>query len=178
MNGTEAFPFRPWVRGTSRRALLWGIAVVLVIGGIVLAFKGGERESWSRAFGILLAYSLLFWITLIKIWWTAGNPAVLLDDESFAFQPLHTFRPTRIPFAQVLACNPRPGTEALRFVIAKKGTARELFLNLAVVKGQHRFLDLLGEKLEANGLEKIEGKENAWKRPEWEDPGMGAGPQM
>jgi hypothetical protein len=175
---TESFPFRPWVRSTSRRALVWGVAVVIVIGGLVLTFRGGERESWARAFGVLLAYSLLFWVSLIKIWWTAGRPAVLLDGDAFAFQPLHTFRPTRIPFTQVLACNPRPGTEALRLVIEKKGTARELFLNLAVVKGQHRFLDLLGERLEAAGFEKVPGQENAWKRPEWDDPGMGAGPQM
>jgi len=178
VSGTETFPFRPWVRGTSRRALVWGVAVVAVIGSLVFWLEGGDRDTWARAFGVLLAYSLLFWLSLIKIWWTAGRPAVLLDDESFAFQPLHTFRPKRIPFAQVLACNPRPGTEALRFVIAKRGSARELFLNLAVVKGQHRFLELLGEKLEAHGLTKIEGKANAWRRPEWSDPGMGAGPQM
>ena len=178
MSGTEAFPFRPWVRSTCRRALLWGIAVVVVIGGLVFWLEGGERDTWARAFGVLLAYSLLFWVSLMKIWWTAGRPAVLLDDESFAFQPLHTFRPTRIPFAQVLACNPRPGTEALRFVIRKKDTARELFLNLAVVKGQHRFLDLLGERLEAHGLARLAGKESSWKSPEWSDPGMGAGPQM
>ena len=175
---TEAFPFRPWVRSTSRRALLWGIAVVVAIGGIVWWLEGGERERWARAFGVLLAYSLLFWVTLIKIWWTATRPAVLLDDEAFAFQPLHTFRPRRIPFATVLACNPRPGTEALRFVIEKRGTARELFLNLAVVKGQHRFLELLGERLEAAGLQKVPGKENSWRRPEWEDPGMAAGPPV
>lgn len=178
MSGLETFPFRPWVRGTSRRALLWGVAVVAVIGGTVLAFQGGERESWARAFGVLLAYSLLFWVSLIKIWWTAGRPAVLLGEDWFAFQPLHTFRPKRIPFASVIACNPRLGTEALRFVIEKKGAARELFLNLAVVKGQHRFLDLLGERLEAHGLARVEGRENAWKRPDWDDPGMGAGPQM
>jgi hypothetical protein len=174
----ESFPFRPWVRSTSGRALVWGVAVVVVMGGLVLVFKGGERESWARAFGVLLAYSLLFWTSLIKIWWTAGRPAVLLDDDAFAFQPLHTFKPTRIPFAQVLACNPRPGTEALRFVLEKKGVARELFLNLAVVKGQHRFLDLLGERLIASGLEKLPEGEHVWKRPEWDDPGMGAGPQM
>jgi hypothetical protein len=174
----EEFPFRPWVRSTSRRALVWGVAVVAVMGGLVLTFKGGERESWARAFGVLLAYSLLFWASLIKIWWTAGRPAVLLEDDAFAFQALHTFTPTRVPFAQVLACNPRPGTEALRFVIEKKGNARELFLNLAVVKGQHRFLDQIGERLEAAGLEKVPGRESAWKRPEWDDPGMGAGPQV
>ncbi|HEX9942983.1 MAG TPA: hypothetical protein VGG03_13270 [Thermoanaerobaculia bacterium] len=168
--GTTTFPFRPWVRSTSRRALLWGVAVVAVIGGIVLALGSGERAAWGRAFGVLFAYSLLFWASLIKIWWTAGQPAVSLDGEALSYQPLHTFRPRRVPFARVLACNPRPGTEALRFVVEKNGMARELFLNLAVVKGQHRFLDLLGERLEAAGLESVPGRENSWRRPGWEEP--------
>ena len=168
-----SFPFRPWVRSTSRRALLWGVAVVVVIGGTVFALSSGEREAWGRAFGVLLGYSLLFWVSLIKIWWTAGRPVVTLDDESFAYQPLHTFKPRRVSFARILACNPRQGTESLRFVVEKKGVARELFLNLAVVKGQHRFLDLLGERLEAAGLVKVTGRENAWRRPEWEEPAAG-----
>jgi hypothetical protein len=103
---------------------------------------------------------------------------VALDDESFSYQPLHTFRPTRVPFERILACNPRPGTEALRFVVEKNGVGRELFLNLAVVKGQHRFLDLLGERLEAAGLEKLPGRANAWRRPGWDDPGMNLAPQV
>lgn len=165
-----SFPFRPWVRNTSRRALLWGVAVVVVLGGLALA--AGAREAWARAFGVLLAYSLLFWASLIKIWWTAGRPAVALDDEAVSYQPLHTFRPRRVPFARVLACNPRPGTEALRFAVEKNGVARELFLNLAVVKGQHRFLERLGERLEAAGLERVPGRENSWRRPDWEEPGV------
>jgi hypothetical protein len=173
-----SFRFRPWVRSTSRRALLWGVAVVVVIGAAVLFLRSGDRESWGRAFGVLLAYSLLFWVSLIKIWWTAGKPAVLLDDDAFAYQPLHTFRPRRVPFARVLACNPRPGTEALRFVVEKNGVGRELFLNLAVVKGQHRFLDLLGERLEAAGLAPVPGRQTSWCRPDFEDPGMSAGPQV
>lgn len=168
-----SFPFRPWVRSTSRRALLWGIAVVAVIGVAALFLQSGERDDWARAFGVLLAYSLLFWASLIKIWWTGGRPAVLLDDESFSYQPLHTFKPRRVPFERVLAVNPRPGTEALRFVVEKKGVARELFLNLAVVKGQHRFLDLLEGRLEAAGLERIPGREHAWRRPGWVELGMG-----
>lgn len=143
--------------------------MVVVIGGLALA--AGARDAWARAFAVLLAYSLLFWTSLIKIWWTAGRPAVALDDEAVSYQPLHTFRPRRVPFARVLACNPRPGTEALRFVVERNGVARELFLNLAVVKGQHRFLELLGERLEAAGLERVPGRENAWRRPEWEEPG-------
>jgi hypothetical protein len=46
------------------------------------------------------------------------------------------------------------------------------------VKGQHRFLELLGERLQAAGLEKLPEREASWKRPEWDDPGMGAGPQV
>ena len=80
-----SFPFRPWVRSTSRRALLWGIAVVLAIGGAVLLLSGSERAAWGRAFGVLLAYSLLFWASLVKIWWTAGRPAVALDEDGLAF---------------------------------------------------------------------------------------------
>jgi hypothetical protein len=170
---TDSFPFRPWVRSTCRRALLWGVAVVATIGGIMLALGSGDRESWGRAFGVLLTYSLLFWVSLVKIWWTAGGSAVALEDDALAYQPLYTFRPRRVPFARVLACNPRPGTEALRFVVERNGVARELFLNLAVVKGQHRFLDLLGERLEGAGLVRVPGKENAWRRPEWTEP---AGP--
>src|SRR3954453_24001976 len=80
------FPFRPWVRSTSRRALLWGVIVVIVVGACVFLLSSGDRESWGRAFGVLLAYSLLFWVTLIKIWWTAGKPAVLLDGTGLQIQ--------------------------------------------------------------------------------------------
>ena len=176
--GEVSFPFRPWVRSTSRRAMIWGIGVVTAIGIAVFIWRSGEREAWGRAFGVLLAYSFLFWATLFKIWWTGGRSAVALDADALSYQPLHTFKPRRVPFARVLACNPRPGTEALRFVVEKNGTAREFFLNLAVVKGQHRFLDLLGERLEDAGLTREPGHEHIWKRPGWEDPGMGLGPQV
>ena len=167
---SEAFPFRPWVRSTSRKAMLWGVGVVAAIGVASWWLYGGESRAWGRAFGVLLAYSFLFWASLLKIWWTAGRPAVLLEPDGFAWQPLHTFRPRRIPFSRVLACNPRPGTEALRFVVEQGGTARELFLNLAVIKGQHRFLELLEEGLRAAGLEPVPGREHAWRRPDWNDP--------
>lgn len=169
------FPFRPWVRSTSRRALLWGVAVVVVIGAAVFFLESEDRGDWARAFGVLLAYSALFWVSLIKIWWTAGKPAVLLEDDAFAYQPLHTFRPRRVPFSRILACNPKSGTESLRFVVEKEGVARELFLNLAVVKGQHRFLDLLGERLEAAGLAPVASQDRTWLRPGWDDPVLGSG---
>ena len=178
MSTAVAFPFRPWVRSTSRRAMIWGVGAVVVVGAVSWWLERGETQAWGRAFGVLLAYSLLFWGTLLKIWWTAGQPAVSLDDEAIYYQPLHTFRPTRVPFARILACNPRPGTEALRFVVEKNGVGRELFLNLAVVKGQHRFMELLGERLEAAGLERLSGRANAWRRPGWDDPGMNFAPQV
>jgi hypothetical protein len=171
----EAFPFRPWVRSTTRRAMVWGVGAVLALGVAVFVLRAEEREAWGRAFGVLLAYSLLFWGSLAKIWWTAGRPAVLIDGEGLAYQPLHTFRPRRIPFASVLACAPRPGTEALRLVVELGGVGRELFLNLAVVRGQHRFLELLGEGLEAAGLERVPGRESTWRRPGWSDTPTGVG---
>ena len=163
----ETFPFRPWVRRTSLRAMIWGVGAVLALGAVVWFFSEGEREAWGRAFGVLAAYGLLFLLTLAKIWWTAGKPAVALDDDALLYQPLHTFRPRRVPFARVLACAPRPATEALRFVVERRGTARELFLNLAIVRGQHHFLALLGERLEAGGLQPVPGRERTWRRLGW-----------
>ena len=163
----ERFPFRPWVRSTCRRAILWGVGVVVALGAFTRLLPSDERGAWGRGFGVLLAYSVLFVGTLAKIWWTAGRPAVEIDADGLAYQPLHTFRPRRIPFARVLAVNPRPGTEALRFVIERRGEARELFLNLAVVKGQHRFVELLGEGLVAGGLVPVPGRERSWRRIEW-----------
>ncbi|HEX5759934.1 MAG TPA: hypothetical protein VF121_12150 [Thermoanaerobaculia bacterium] len=165
----ETFPFRPWVRRTSLRAMVWGVGAVLALGAAVWWLSEGERDAWGRAFGVLLAYSLLFLATLLKIWWTAGGPAVALADDALLYQPLHAFRPRRVPYARVLACAPRPGTEAMRFVVERRGTARELFLNLAIVKGQHRFLELLGERLEAAGLQPVPARERTWRRPGWDE---------
>lgn len=153
--------------------MVWGVGVVALLGGVVWLLEGGGRAALGRAFGVLLFYSLLFWATLLKIWWTAGQPAVVLDAEGFAYQPLHTFHPKRIPFARVLACAPRPGTEALRFVVEKGGGGRELYLNLAVVKGRHRFLELLGERLEDAGLVPVPGKEASWRRLDWDETRLG-----
>lgn len=168
----ETFPFRPWVRRTSLRAIVWGVGAVLVLGAVVWFFSEGEREAWGRAFGVLAAYGLLFLLTLAKIWWTAGKPAVALDDDALLYQPLHAFRPRRVPYARVLACAPRPGTEALRFVVERRGTAREFFLNLAIVRGQHRLLEALGKRLEAAGLVPVPGRERTWRRPGWVEEAM------
>ena len=72
----NVFPFRPWVRSTSSRAMIWGVGVVVAVGAVAWWLERGETQAWGRAFGVLLAYSLLFWASLLKIWWTAGRPAV------------------------------------------------------------------------------------------------------
>ncbi|MFQ5350796.1 MAG: hypothetical protein ACE5EG_10175 [Thermoanaerobaculia bacterium] len=171
MNDTPAvshYPFRPWVRSTCRRAMIWGVGVVGLLGLVAWLFRTPGSAPLGRAFGVLAGYGLLFWLTLLKVWWTAGQPAVEVNDEGVAYQPLHTFRPRRTPWERVLASAPRAGTQSLRLVVRKpRGGARELFLNLAVIRGQHRLLDQLDRQLGANGLLPIPGREHAWRRPEW-----------
>jgi hypothetical protein len=167
VEGTVAFAFRPWVRSTSRKAMLWGLALVVAVAAVLVLLEGGERRTWVRAFGVLLGYSVLFWLTLAKIWWTAGRTAVAVGPGAVLYQPLHTWTLRRIELALVLAVDPRPGTEALRFVVARRGVARELFLNLAVVQGRNELLELLGERLVASGLAAVPGRTHSWRRPEW-----------
>lgn len=165
-----AFPFRPWIRSTSRKAMLWGVGVVALLGGVTWLFRTPGTAPLGRAFGSLAFYGLLFWASLLKVWWTGGRPAVLVDDEALAYQPLHTFRPRTLPFARVLECAPRQGTQSLRLVHeASRGRAREFFLNLGVIQGRNEFLDLLGEKLEAAGVVAVAGKKHTWRRPGWEE---------
>jgi len=167
-----AFAFRPWVRRSCRKAMLWGIGVVALLGGVAWIFKTPGSAPLGRAFGVLLFYGVLFWLTLLKIWWTAGKPAVVVGINFLAYQPLHTFRRRRIPYARMLSCAPRKETESLRIVHEKKpGQGREFFLNLAVVDGRHSFLDLLGERLEAAGLQPFPNEPNSWIRPGWQEPG-------
>ena len=164
----ESYPFRPWVRSTCRKAMLWGVGVVGVLGLVTWLLKAPGSAPLGRAFGVLVFYGLLFWLTLAKIWWTAGRPAIVLDDESVGYQPLHTFRPRRVRFDSILSCSPRQSTQSLRVVYLKKAeVARELFLNLGVINGRNEFLDTLGERLESEGLEAEDGKRNSWRRPGW-----------
>ena len=121
-----------------------------------------------RAFGALVFYGLLFWLTLAKIWWTAGHPAVLLDGDSIGYQPLHTFKPRRLRYDDILACSPRKGTASLRFVHrASRDRAKELFLNLAVVENRRELLRELGSRLEDAGLHPVPGKASSWRRLDW-----------
>lgn len=158
------FPFRPWVRSTCRKAMLWGMCVIVLLGGVAWALRDPSEGVFGKAFTVLLGYTLLFWASLLKIWWTAGKPAIAIDDGALAYQPLQYFSPRRIRFDRVLACGPRPGTESFRFIVEERGRERELFLNLAVVRDKHVLLEALGERLEAAGLER-RGAES-WERPE------------
>ena len=163
------FAFRPWVARTCRRAMVWGVGVVMAFGLVAWALRTPGAAPLSRAFGSLVFYGSLFWLTLLKIWWTATKvPAVRLDAEGLAYQPLHTFWPRRLAWSSVVAFAPRPGTSSVRFVFLRRnGSAREFFLNLAVIDGRNEFLDALGEALEARGLEPVADRRNAWRRRDW-----------
>lgn len=163
------YPFHPWVRRTCRKALVWGLGVVAILAGITYVLKQPGSVPAARAFGVLMLYSALFWITLAKVWWTAGSAAIMLEDDFVAYRPLHTFSPRRIALDGVLACGPRPGTQALRLVhLGKKGEEREFYLNLAVIKGRHGFLEALGRALERRGLKPVPGETDSWRHPQWD----------
>ncbi len=165
------FPFRPWVGSSCRRAMVWGVGVVVALGIVAWLFRQPGSAPLSRAFGVLVFYGSLFWLTLVKIWWTATRtPAVELDNEALAYQPLHTFRPRRLAWSDVLALEPRKGTSSLRFVFQKSsGRAREFFLNLAVVDRGGEFFQSLERRLEGAGLVPDPEVKRGWKRPGWED---------
>lgn len=170
MSQQEAFPFRPWVRSTCRRALVWGMGVVAVLGGLTWLLRDPDSRPLGRAFGALVFYGLLFCLSLAKIWWTAGRPAVLLERDTLGYQPLHTFRPRRVAFDRVLACAPRAGTQSLRVVhLGRRERPRELFLNLGVVQGRHRLMEALGSALERAGLEPAAERPDTWLRPGADD---------
>jgi hypothetical protein len=160
-----AFGFRPWVRASCRKALAWGAAVLAALALCVWALGGSSGWAWDRALGSLLGYSLFFWASLAKIWWTAGRPAVTVAEEALFLQALWAFRPRRVPYARVLAAAPRPGTASLALLVERRGVARELYLNLAVVEAGGDLLARLGERLEAAGLAAAPGARSAWARP-------------
>jgi hypothetical protein len=157
------FGFRPWVRSSCRRAMVWGMGVLALLAGVAWLLRDPSSGVFGKAFAVLLGYALLFWASLLKIWWTAGKPAIEIDGETLAYRPLQYFAPRRVRFDRVLACGPRPGTESFRFVVDEARRERELFLNLAVVKDKHRLLEVLGERLEGAGL--VRDGEAAWVRP-------------
>ncbi len=166
--GNLEFGFRPWVRSTCRKAMTWGIGAVIVLGAITWWLGAPGSAPLGRAFGVLAFYAALFWLTLLKVWWTAGKAAVILDTESLGYQPLHTFRLKTISFETVQFCAPREGTQSLRLIHEyRPGQGREFYLNLAVINGRNEFLDALGLRLSASGLVAFPGKTNTWTRPGW-----------
>ncbi len=170
--GLVTFGFRPWVRSTCRTAMIWGVGVLFLFGGVAWYMRAPDDGFFGRAFAVLAAYTLLFQVSLMKIWWTAGAPAMLLDDATLGYQPLHTFRPKRIPFSRVLATSPRLGTQSLRVIVEGKRRDRELFLNLAVVQGRHHLTDELGRRLQRIGLEPFGTDGLSWRRPGFEEPNL------
>jgi len=169
------YPFRPWVRSTCRKGVVWGIGVIALFGGIAWVYRDPSGPTVGRAFGVLALYALLFLCTLLKIWGTAKyRPAIRLIDEAMEYQPLHTFRTRQIVLDTVHYVAPREGTQSLRFVHELPRGPQEFYLNLGVVDGRNEFLDALGERLVARGLHPIDGKRNSWKRPEWDELFVGA----
>ena len=167
---TLEYGFRPWVRNTCRKAMVWGVGLVTLLGVVTWWLKTPGSAPLGRAFGVLALYAALFWLTLLKVWWTAGGPAVILDSIRLGYQPLHTFRLKTIAFDKVQHCAPRAGTQSLRLVHeTAPGKAREFFLNLAVIDGRNEFLDALGERLSDAGLVAFPGKRNTWIRPGWDE---------
>lgn len=167
----SSFPFRPWIRNACRKALFWGLGVVAALGAVAWIFRSPGSAHLGRAFGVLGLYGLLFCITLLKIWWTAGRPAVLVGDSEIAYQPLHAFGYKTIPYDKIFYCAPRPDSESLRVIHeTRNGRGKEFFLNLAVIQGRHKLLDDLGRSLESAGLEAAPEAKYTWRRDGFEDP--------
>lgn len=165
---TVAFPFRPWVRRSCRRAMVSGIGVLALLAGVTWWLRAPGSRPLERAFGVLVFYIALFLASLLKVWWTAGRPAVVVEADRLGYQPLHRFSPVMVPFDRILFCGPREGTQSLRVIHEQRaGRARELFLNLAVIDGRNELLDLLDRRLEEAGLEPVQGQARAWRREAW-----------
>jgi len=149
--------------------MVWGIGVLALLGLVTWWLRAPGSAPAERAFGVLVFYGVLFWLTLFKIWRTAGKSAVVVERDWLGYQPLHTFSLKRISFERTFFCGPREATESLRLIHERKsGRAQEFFLNLAVIDGRHEFLDVLGERLEGAGLERVPNESHTWRRPGWE----------
>ncbi len=150
--------------------MIWGMGLLAVLAVAIWWLRGPQGWAWDRAFTSLLGYSTLIWASLLKIWWTAGKPSVMVDQEAIYYQPLHLFKPKRVAFSQILACSPKVQTHSLRLLEERRGVAREHSINLGVVQGRRRFLETLGKKLVEEGLQPIPGKLHSWARPGWDQP--------
>jgi hypothetical protein len=154
--------------------MIWGMGAVFALSAIAWSLRSPDEGPMGRAVTVLALYGALFLGSLLKIWWTAGRPAVVLTPSSLAYQQLHRFKPRHIPIAGILACAPRPGTQSLQLVVEEARGAREVFLNLAVVGDSHRFLELLAARLSSCGLEPRPADSpwcaSAWRRPGYDEP--------
>ena len=131
-----------------------------------MIWQGGVAGApLARALGVLAAYGAVFLFSLGKIWWTAGGGAAGWDESGLWFQALHRFRPTRIPWQQIVAAGPKPGTRAYRLVVRRNDDARERFLNLAVIRDHHQFVQGLQRELVAHGLV---AANDGFARPGWD----------
>jgi len=156
--------------------MFWGIGVLTILGGVTWLFRQPDSRPLGRAFGVLLFYAILFFATLLKIWWTASRtPAVTLGGEKLSYQSLHRFRPKSFPIREIVSCGKRSGTDSMRIVRVKpSGRALEFYLNLAVIDGRNEFIHLLGKRLESEGLEKVEERPKRWVKPGYEEKFWGA----
>ncbi len=145
-----------------------GLLAVLAVA--IWWLRAPQGWAWDRAFTSLLGYSTLIWVSLVKIWWTAGKPSARVDCEAIYYQPLHLFKPKRVAYSQILAVSPKVQTHSLRLLEERNGVAREHSINLGVVQGRRRFLKILGKKLVEEGLQPIPGKLHSWARPGWDQP--------
>jgi hypothetical protein len=173
LDRARSFPFRPWVRQTCRRAMLWGGAGLLLGAAVAWALRDPGTATLGRALQILLGYALLFWATLAKILWTARRPAAAVDAAGLLYQPLHAFWPRRLPWGELVASSPKAGSESLRLVVERRGARREVFLNLGLVERRHEFLEALAAGLLAAGLEPVPGERDAFRRRGYADPAAG-----
>lgn len=149
--------------------MIWGIGLLTLLGLATWWLREPGAAPMGRAFGVLVFYGVVFWLTLFKIWWTAGKSAVIVERGGLAYRPLHTFSLKRISFARTFFCGPREATESLRLIHERKpGRAQEFFLNLAVIDRRHEFLEVLGQRLEDAGLERVLSEPHTWRRSGWD----------
>jgi hypothetical protein len=151
-----------------------GIGVLALLAAVTRWLQAPGSRPLERAFGVLVFYIALFLVSLLKVWWTARRPAVVVETDRLGYQPLHRFSAVRVPFERILFCGPREATHSLRVVHEQRaGRARELYLNLAVIDGRNELIDLLGSRLEEAGLEPVPGRAHTWRRKAWALTGVG-----
>lgn len=160
-----AFAFRPWVRRACRRAGVWTAVAVLLLMAVIGWQGGVSGAPLARALGVLALYGALFMASLLKIWWTAGRAAAGWDQEGLWFQALHRFWPTRIAWDSILAGGTKTDTSAYRLVVTNGDSARERFLNLAVIRNHHDFVEGLERVLVERGF--VAGSRGL-SRPDWD----------